>query len=54
MTQNGHYEGAAIPENGLAGDGRNILSVEKLTKYLHRLGRKVKITTKKSRELEVV
>ena len=31
MTQNGHYEGASIPAGKLAGDGRNILSVEKLT-----------------------
>ena len=31
MTQNGHYEGASIPAGQLAGDGRNILSVEKLT-----------------------
>jgi urea transport system ATP-binding protein len=31
MTQNGHYEGASIPADKLAGDGRNILSVEKLT-----------------------
>ena len=30
------------------------MSVEKLTKYLHRLGREVKVTTKKSRTLEVV
>ena len=31
MTQNGHHEGASIPAGKLAGDGRNILSVEKLT-----------------------
>ena len=30
------------------------MSVDKLTKYLHRLGREVKITTKKSRKLEAV
>ena len=30
------------------------MSVDKLTKYLHRLGREVKITTKKVRKLEVV
>ena len=30
------------------------MSVDKLTKYLYRLGREVKITTKKSRKLEVV
>ena len=31
MTQNGHNEGAAIPNDGLAGDGLKILSVEKVT-----------------------
>ena len=30
------------------------MSVDKLTKYLHRLGREVKVTTKKCRTLEVV
>ena len=31
MTQNGRHEGTAIPGNSLVGDGRSILSVEKLT-----------------------
>ncbi|MCH8048144.1 MAG: XRE family transcriptional regulator [Planctomycetes bacterium] len=30
------------------------MSIDKLTKYLHRLGREVKVTTKKIRKLEAV
>ena len=30
------------------------MSIDKLTKYLHRLGREVKVTTKKVRKLEAV
>jgi len=36
----------------LMGGKISTMSVDKLTKYLHRLGREVKVTTKKARKLQ--